>query len=289
MKSLKEVQVTSCIIFACSILTEDRLFVLKEFLDEFEKDFSDSDIYVGINPGTVPSAKKLLKESKLNIVSIKSTSAKLYSLSDASAYQVALKSLKDSGKVYENYWFIHTKGGVNSHSDFIRGWYIRNLLQDRSYVENFLAENTDVGSYGILGLEYDKNLIYSETDTEISLFENNITKELPCTHAHFFYIHTLYVMRKEVVEKFFSLITDKWFSSRLDRYYFEGVFPFIVSRSGYFPYISNKRSMNGLDIAGLHRSWILDNNLISYEKYLDLYRTDHDFDQLNPHYDHSNT
>jgi len=138
-------------------------------------------------------------------------------------------------------------------------------------------------------LEYDTNKLYSETDTEISLFQNNLSEELPHTHINFFYIHTLYVMRKEVLEKFFSLVTDEWFTSKLDRYYFEGVFPFIVSRSGYFPYISNKRSMNGLDLSKIHSSWISENNLISYEDYVDMHRTDYTFDQLNPPYVNSNT
>jgi hypothetical protein len=277
----------SCIIFACTILTEDRLFVLEEFLNNFKEKFSDSDIYIGINPGTIVAVEDVIKEYKLNTVTERA-SLDLYTVSDASAYQVALKLLKDSKKSYDTYWFVHTKGGVNSHSDYLRKWYIDNLLEDRSYIEEFLVDNPKVGSYGLLGLEYDVNKVYSETDTEVSLFENKISGELPYTHINFFYIHTLYVMRGEVLDKFFSLVTDKWFNSKLDRYYFEGVFPFIVSRSGYFPYISNKRSMNGLDLSERHSSWILENNLLTYTQYVDMHRTDYTFDQLNPPYVNSN-
>jgi hypothetical protein len=278
----------SCIIFACTILTEDRLFVLQEFLDTFKESFFDSDIYIGINPGTVSSVEEVIKGYKLTTV-VERASSELYTQSDASAYQVALKLVRDSKKIYDSYWFIHTKGGVNSHSDYLRKWYIDNLLEDRTYIEEFLESNPKIGSYGLLGLEYDTNKLYLETDTEISLFQNNLSEELPHTHINFFYIHTLYVMRKEVLEKFFSLVTDEWFTSKLDRYYFEGVFPFIVSRSGYFPYISNKRSMNGLDLSKIHSSWISENNLISYEDYIDMHRTDYTFDQLNPPYVNSNT
>lgn len=279
----------TCIVFACTILTEDRLFVLKEFLNQFEKNFIDSDVYVGINPGSVPSVETVLKESNLNIVAVGRASSELYTLSDASAYQMALKFVKDSGRLYDTSWFIHTKGGVNSHSDYLRKWYIDNLLADRNYIETFLSENTGIGSYGLLGVEYDTNRVYSETDTEVPLFENKLSEELPYTHVNFFYIHTLYVIKGEVLNKFFSTITDKWFNSKLDRYYFEGVFPFIVSRSGYFPYISNRRSMNEVDLSQMHNSWISENNLLPYSKYLDTYRTDYTFNQLSPPYANSNT
>lgn len=279
----------SCIVFACTILTEDRLFVLREFLTQFEQNFADSDVYVGINPGTVPSVETVLNESNLNIVAIGRASLELYTSSDASAYQIALKLLRDSRKVYDTGWFIHTKGGVNSHSDYLRKWYIDNLLADRNHIETFLSENTDIGSYGLLGLEYDINKTYLETDTEIPLFENKLSEELPHTHVNFFYIHTLYVIGGEVLNKFFSLITDKWFNSKLDRYYFEGVFPFIVSRSGYFPYISNRRSMNGVDLSEIYSSWISENNLVSYKRYVNVHRTDYNFNQLNPPYVNSNT
>lgn len=279
----------SCIIFACTILTEDRLFVLKEFLDEFKKNFTNSDIYIGINPESISSVEVILHESNLNIVAIDRASPELYTSSDASAYQIALKLLKDSGRIYDVGWFIHTKGGVNSYSDYLRKWYIDNLLADKHYIETFLSENTDIGSYGLLGLEYDTNRAYSETDTEIPLFENKLSKELPYTHVNFFYIHTLYVVRGEVLNNFFSLITDKWFQSKLDRYYFEGVFPFIVSRLGYFPYISNKYSMNGVDLSEKYNIWISENNLLYYEKYNNKYRTDYTFNQLNPPYVNSNT
>lgn len=279
----------SCIIFACTILSEDRLFVLKEFLDEFRKDFYDSDIYVGINPESVKSVEDLFIESKLNIVAMERAPSSLYDFSDASAYQMALKLAKSVGKSYENYWFIHTKGAVNPYSNYLRKWYIDNLMQDRAYIEGFMSKHTDIGSYGLLGLEYDANRSYSETDVEVSLFEDNITESLPYTHAKFFYIHSLYVIKGNIIDSFFSLITDKWFDSKLNKYYFEGIFPFIVSRLGYFPYLSNRISMNGADLMSYQDSWIYENNLISYEKYKEIYRTNYNFDQLKPPYVNSNT
>lgn len=279
----------SCVIFACTILTENRLFVLEEFLNQFKKNFTDSDIYVGINPETVPTVEKLLQESDLNIIKVGRCTPELYTKSDASAYQLALQLLKESGNKYEYCWFVHTKGGVNSHSDYLRKWYIDNFLGSRYTIETLLSNNSGIGSYSMLGLEYDPLRTHSVPDIEIPIFSKDTTAELPYPHINFFYIHTLYLIRGCIIQKFLSLISEKWCTTKLDRYYFEGVFPLIVSRLGYYPYISNKRSMNGVDLSLAQSSWISDNNLVNYQEYLSLCKTDYQFDQLNPPYVSSNT
>lgn len=278
----------SCIIFSVTILSKDREFVLRRFLETFKSKFSDSDFYIGINPGSLDNIEDIINEYKLNS-QIARADVSLYSESDASAYQIALKLLYDSNKKYDNYWFIHTKSGVNSHSDYLREWYINNFLNRRENIEIILS-NKDIGSYGILGLEYDPNRHYNETDTEISLWENNISDELPYTHANFFYIHTLYVLTHEPMEKFFKLITNSWFNSKLDRYYFEGIFPFIVSRSGYFPYLENEISMNGTNLNSYQTDWLKTNQLESkYNYLLNTFKTNYNFNQLAPPYVNSNT
>jgi hypothetical protein len=187
------------------------------------------------------------------------------------------------------YWFIHTKGGVNDHSDYLRKWYCNNLISNRNEIELFLSENPNIGSYGKLGLEYDYNRIYENTDCDVPLFENIITDDLPYTRHNFFYIHTLYVITKQPIEKFFSLISDSWYNTKLDRYYFEGVFPFIVSRSGYYPYIENRYSCTGADLLPYINQWIEANHLDSYSMYTNLFKTNFTFNQLNPPYVNSYT
>jgi hypothetical protein len=273
----------SCVLFACTILSEERVRVLQDFLESFRKDFCDCDIYVGINPDSLPIVEHLIESSDLRVKGVARAPKELYTLSDTSAYQAAIKLVNQSNEHYEAYWFIHTKGGVNAHSDYLRKWYIDNLLSDRSAVEDFLAAHRYIGSYGMLGLAFDPQKAYREQDTDISLFQNNLTKELPYTHANFFYIHTLYVVKGEIVRSFLQLIQESWFESRLDRYYFEGIFPFVVSRLGYFPYIANSVDMNGQDLLSLNESWLQENNL-PHSKYLHLYKTSFEFDQLNPPY-----
>jgi hypothetical protein len=134
----------------------------------------------------------------------------------------------------------------------------------------------------MLSVEYDNNKHYIEKDVEIPLFENKITEDLPYTHSNFFYIHTLYAIKGDIINKFLSLITDKWYDSNLGRYYFEGVFPFIVSRLGYFLYVENKITMNGFDIVDLTEKWAVTNNLTSKMSEINLYLTNYKFDQLTP-------
>lgn len=273
-----------CIIFSCTIFSEDRIFVLRRFLETFKLIYSDTDIYIGINHGSLYNIEDIISEYQLNTISSRSN-ALLYSKSDASGYQVALKLLLESNKEYDYYWFVHTKSGVNLYSDYLREWYIDNFLSDRQNVEMFLNNYDDIESYGMLGLEYIPDKIYNETDTEIDLFKNNITDELPYTHSNFFYLHTIYVLTHKPISVFFKLITNVWFESKLDTYYFEGVFPFIVSRLGYFPYVSNRIDNNGGDILKLNKKWIDDNHLEKYEKYLNLHKSSYSFNQLSPPYE----
>jgi hypothetical protein len=273
----------SCVIFSCTILNRDRLFVLHQFITEFKESYSDCDIYVGINYNSISEVEDVLVNSGLSIIYQRSTE-ELYTFSDASAYQMALKLLKFNNKQYTNYWFVHTKGSVNSHSDYLRGWYIENLIKRRTHIEKFLDDNSGIGSYGILGLEYNITKTYDERDEFIPLSENVLTAELPYTHINLFYIHTLYVIRNVCISKFLEIIPDVWFDTKLNRYYFEGVFPFIVSRMGYYQYLSNSKTMNGIDTTQIYTNWIYENNLIEHIPYLNLYNTNFNFNQLNPPY-----
>jgi hypothetical protein len=279
----------SCIIFSCSIVSEQRLIVLHKFLTSFKENFNECDIFVGINPISIPDIETIIQSYGLNIVSMSRCPESLYSESDASAYQVALKNLVESGKEYENYWFVHTKSGINEHSNYLREWYIDNFLTKRNSIESFIENNPGIGSYGMLGLEFDENKHYNETDCEIDLFNSILTDDLPYSHSNFFYIHTLYVINKKPMHKFLNLISNTWFTTKLDRYYFEGVFPFIVSRSGYFPYIENRFSCTGLDLQHPIEKWVADNKLEIYKKYINTFKTNYTFNQLNPPYVNSNS
>ena len=279
----------SCIIFACTIMSEQRLVVLHKFLDAFKEHFANCDIFVGINLGSLPIIEDIINSSELNIVYMQRCTESMYTYSDASAYQIALLGLRNSNKTYDKYWFIHTKGGVNEYSDYLRDWYINNFLSNRLSIEKFINTNKGIGSYGMLGLEFDETRNYGETDCEIDIFKNTLTNTLPCTHANFFYIHIIYVIDKKPMHIFNKLISDIWYNTKLDRYYFEGVFPFIVSRAGFFPYLENQYGCSFKDLQPYIEKWIIDNNLDKYEKYTNIFKTNFIFEQLIPPYVNSNT
>lgn len=273
------------VIFACTIIDHNRAFVLHKFLQTFKDYFSDCDLYIGINPVSIQETESIIEKYNLNST-MGRVEDSLYSESDASAYQLGLRLLKQSQQTYDNYWFIHTKSGVNSHSDYLREWYLDEFLKQRNSIEKFLALNPNIGSYGKLAIEFRD---VDNTDVEIPLYENSKTVDLPNTHAPFYYLHSIYVLSCKPIEKFLSLITDKWFTTKLDRYYFEGVFYFIVSRAGYFPYVSNRYSCNGKDLKPLMDKWIVENTLEHYNDYLDKYETNYTFNQLTPPYASSNS
>jgi hypothetical protein len=248
----------------------------------FKKYFVDADIYVGINPVSLPDVEPVINSYGLNVIDMNRCSESLYSESDASAYQNALKSLRSSGNEYDKYWFVHTKSGVNEYSDYLKTWYINNFLSKRSLVETFINDHIGIGSYGMLGLEYNTDVEYKDTDCEIDIFKNTLTDMFPCTCANFFYIHSIYVIDSKPMNIFLNSVSDIWFTSKLDRYYFEGVFPFIVSRTGYFPYLENRYSCNARDLQPNIDAWISSNNLEIYKKYSNIFKTSYTFHQLYP-------
>jgi len=92
-----------CIIFASHIPSPDKLFVGVELLNIFVKSFNEYDIYVGINNSCREWHDCIDKYSKyLNIFS-ETTPGHLLIDSDASAFQSALRLLKNTGNKYGIY------------------------------------------------------------------------------------------------------------------------------------------------------------------------------------------
>lgn len=271
-----------CIVFACTCLSDDRLFVVKQFVDSFNKNFQDSDIYVGINYGSVLSVEAELDRLTANTKYTRVTDEAMYTRSDASAYQAALKLLVESNERYDNYWFLHTKGIVNTHSDYLRSWYIKHLIDNRQHVESIMQ--TGVGSYGMLATFSDPWKQGNENyDIEIPLFSNDITDVFTCTKVPYFYIHSMYVIGRDPMDIFLDNITDRFFSTKLNMYFFEGAMPYIASRTGYFTYVDNMTSAHtSVDLRTYAQEWILQNKKEGLAEYLNLPYRLYNFEQLTP-------
>lgn len=214
--------------------------MLKDFIDSFKIHHKESHFYVGINYNSIREVESILDSSGLNITKIRLERADLYTGSDASAYQIALKLLKESNNRYQLYWFCHTKGAVHNKTK-IRELYIKELFSKEEQIRNLFQRKERLGTYALRGASKSATGIKWDSfiaDHYIALSENKITKELPRKHVNWSYIETMFVMRGELVDLFLELSKTEFYDTKIEnRYYFEIVLPWICTRAGYFPYV----------------------------------------------------
>ncbi len=262
----------SCIVFAVSIFDKSRLYVLHEFLTTFKTYFSECDLYIGINYNSVTDVETIIDSYKLNVFSTRLTTSELYCNSDASAYQQALKLLKHSNNRYDLYWFAHTKGAVNDRP-LERSMYLSKLFKNRTYIESMFADREYLGSYALRGVSrsaaHHDWAIYNQ-DHEIGICSNHIDNDMQYTHVNWSYIETMYVLNKKSVETFLNITTDIFYDRKINEpCYFEVIFPWIVSRCGYFPYVLETDCFFGeRNLNEISKEWIRNNNLSHLTQYL---------------------
>jgi len=269
----------TCIIFAASIFDQSKLNVLQDYLSVFKSHFSDADIYVGINYGSIPNLEEEISKYGLNFHMCRLENESIYTHSDTSAYQLALHEVKHSGKTYDIYWFGHTKGGVhddgNGYSrNNVRKMYIDEMFSKRTEIENMFETNPDLGSWGIrgnsisaAGVEW-KNY---NVDSYVPICSNVKIPPFNCTHVNWSYIETMYVLKKEAVEAYLNAMPDDYFTTKLDPWYCETVLPWVPSRCGYFPFVKVKRDyFNHCELTDITKKWINENNLTHLSQYLSL-------------------
>lgn len=250
----------TCVIFAASIFDRSRLDVLHDFFSAFKTHFSDADFYVGINYGTLPELEDEIKKYGLNVNIVRLTNENLYTRTDASAYQAALKLLKNSGKKYDIYWFAHTKGGVN-HRPAERQMYIDEMITQRKPIEEMFEKYPHLGSWGIRGNSISGggvNWYNYNVDVSFPPICRNVPLPwCPYDHVNWSYIETLYVLKKEAVETWFKYMHDDFFTTKLDGCYFETVPGWFPTRLGFFPYVKRKRDFfDRCDLTDITREWI---------------------------------
>ena len=169
----------SCVIFSVSIFDKSKIHVLAEFLDMFKLKYFDCDFYIGINYNSISDVESIIESYNLNANIARLHNPDLYCGSDASAYQLALKYLKKSGKEYDLYWFAHTKGGVNERL-YERSMYLQMLYNNRTDIEQFFSDYKYIGSFGIRGVSRSAGNLNWATynkDHVIDICLNNITDD----------------------------------------------------------------------------------------------------------------
>lgn len=264
----------SCVIFAVSIFDHSKIHVLYEYLDVFKTHYSDCHFYIGINYGSIPEVEEAVKSYGLAVTTTR-VPENLYCESDASAYQAALKILKESDLRYDLYWFAHTKGAVN-HRPGERSLYLTHLFSNRIAIQQFFQDYEYIGSYALRGVSTSAagdNWATFNRDHYIEICSNLITESLPYTHVNWSYIETMYVLNKYSVETFLSLTDENFYNTKIqERCYFEVIFPWISTRCGYFPYIEQSSCFfnRNISLKNITNDWIVKNNLVHLSNYLDI-------------------
>lgn len=266
---LELINMKTCVIYAAYIPNSPKLNVIREFFSVFKSQFHDADFYIGINPGSIPNTINTIKEYGLNCQFV-NAQENLDTTTDASAYQAALKLLKDSGNKYDVYWFGHTKGGSNPREEE-RRLYINEFFSKRKEIEDMFEQHPHLGSWGIRGnymASSGKKWDTYNVDSCISICGNKKFPPFNYTHVNWSYIETMYALKGKPVEEFINIVPDDFFTTKLDPWYFETVMPWVPSRCGYFPYVKNQRCFwNTENLSEITKKWIEENNL-NLESYL---------------------
>lgn len=243
------------VIFASYIPTKDTLYIGEEFLDFFEKNYSDYDLYIGVNP-SCDEWVNLLKVKGLNY---KITPDEYVVKSDVSAYQSALKLLKDSGKEYDLYIFAHTKG-VTSQAHTFRAQVFETFLGKNKEIESLFEKNPEIGLFSPW-------FAWCSTKGSIQNSLDVLLGESKCKNTDFMVNYTFYAIKGFVINDFIKNVNPVFWDKKItdidypyyshvvlgnqvfwnfndmktlknDIYFFERDFPMIVER--YCLKITNK-------------------------------------------------
>lgn len=222
----------TAILFASYLPHEDRLYIGKQFFNVFVNNFKDADIYVGINPGTVDGWASILDEYKKELnIEYGYVERDLYSKSDAGAFQKALLMLKDSGKKYDNIWFVHTKGGHynDSHRAEQRDFMIENFLNKREILEEQMHSKSNYGVYGPV-------ITVNMTPWPQNKCPDNfldVYYDFPYRSTDLCYLYTFYLMKGNIVHDFINNCSNNFWEDKKNIYFFEDAFPHVATKMGY--------------------------------------------------------
>jgi hypothetical protein len=197
------------------------------YVNAIRKHFSDCDVYIGLNSSFIGVEQYLNQNGFFNIVYV---DKKLEVTSDASAYQAALKLLKSKNQEYKNIYFIHTKGisypeperWLTSCRDYFLGF-----CKQRDRIDALLEE-TEVGGAAPIGrAEPMNNGGYSkDMDKYCPNMKQTDVEDIMS-------LITFYGIKGNIVKHFLDNCIPEFFTTKLDRYFFETSFYLIVDKMGY--------------------------------------------------------
>lgn len=192
------------VIFASYIPTKDKLYIGEEFLDLFDKLYSDYDLYVGVNPSCEEWIKLLEKKS----INYKITEEKFVINSDVSAYQSALRLLKESANEYDLYTFAHTKG-VTSNAHTFRKQVFDQFLTKNLEIEKIFKDDDTVGLFSLWVTKCSTKGSIRES-LNVFLGETN-----ECQNTDTMTQYTFFTMKGIVLNKFIKKVNNLFWDKKI--------------------------------------------------------------------------
>jgi hypothetical protein len=199
------------------------------------------DIYVGINPSHYDS---VFSQEAATRFRAKLAYAPPHCIidSDASAYQAALKRLRDYGREYDRVWFGHNKGASTGNGN----WgltHATQLMGNPAVVED-VFQNQTVGTYALQAVIHPRPIV--------DVMGTYLGKRLEMDWLRVMYLYSFYVVRGEAVTQLLKLLPQKFFDEPLlsggqlpdvflpganvtARYFFERDFYQAIWRLGWKP------------------------------------------------------
>lgn len=268
-------EIKSCVIFAVSVQKEERLYVLHEFMQLIKMYYSDCKIFIGINYGMHPDIESIIDSYELNVLYKRLSESSMYTASDDSAYQVALKLFYDDPVKYDVCWFMHTKGAFNERPTE-RGLYINNFYTKRLSIEDKFANLEHLGVYGYRAIDYhgiDPNNPVEPhiTNRFMKAFwsESNIDN-FNARICNVIIIETMFALKASLIYKFLDTYPE-FFDTVIRMFFFEcEISNFLSTRSGYYPAIVTGNAFTGMKMDAVINKWIADNQLTHLQEYNNL-------------------
>jgi len=254
----------NCVLFAAGIADSDKVYIIDELITAVKINLLSADYFVGINADSYPGTSESIHKY-ISPVAYGTVPASLNLRSDASAFQLALRLLKESGRRYDLYWFIHTKGGFHGRNDR-RKLYIDRFIGKADEIADMFLEFPGLGSYGLHGVtsgSSGRSWNNYNTDHVTDICGNIPHDRFRHAHVNWSYIETFYALRGEAINHFLEITPDSFYDSRIgDICYFETVIPWIPSRMGLFPYVETRKCFRKKgNLNQMTRQWIRENNL----------------------------
>lgn len=218
-----------CVVFAGYFNSVNSKNIANEFSSFFKEHYEDCDFYIGINPCRY--GEYFIKSiSELQIKSVGYVPNNLVIDSDASAYQFALRSLRN--KDYNIAYFFHSKGSSTNNTACCQS--LLNFFKNRDKITQLLKINGSYSAYlgKLLGRIGDPFSDFFKFDREM--------------FYGYLYFHTIYALKFLPLKNFIDNCKETFFDTRIkDRYYFERDFPHVIWRQGYYPTCEHFVNWNG--------------------------------------------